>query len=358
MPRTRLHLLPTLALLGACANDAPGAAAPPAREPASSEVFVSAVDAASGAPLKDQELTVRYLVRAPITLDASALEKVPSAQPYRIVHAIAEDSLVVELRLEAPSYRRTDTVISVARGATGGTVKVALASRDGRTAVAATARPAPAPARGGAQPPPPAAAAPTEADDPADAAADLSGLEDGDGAFSRGDWRGALAGYRRLAAPRARRGPYARKYEQALVRTGIAQINLGQLPNAYEALRTAVDYNFRDYTAYFYLGQVQCSLGEFDAGRRTLGEVVALQATISAEQRPVVLALIDYQRGVCSHEEFKRARTGADQQRTAARAIEELDGFAVRGEALRPTPPQIQAAVNDARSRVRQIAGR
>lgn len=355
MLRTRLHLLPTLALLGACANDAPGAAAPPAREPASSEVFVSAVDAASGAPLKDQELTVRYLVRAPITLDASALEKVPAAQPYRIVHSVAEDSLVVELRLEAPSYQRADTVISVARGATGSTVKVALAPR---TAGAGSARAAPAPGGAGAQPPPSVAAAPAEADDPADAAADLSGLSDGDGAFSRGDWRGALAGYRRLAAPRARRGPYARKYEQALVRAGIAQINLGQLPNAYEALKTAVDYGFRDYTAYFYLGQVQCSLGEFDAGRSTLGQVVTLQSTISAEQRPIVLALIDYQRGVCSHEEFKRARSGTDQQRTAARAIEELEAFAAKAEAMRPPPPQIQAAADDARSRVRQIAGR
>src|SRR5687768_14401847 len=100
-----------LALLGGCAGQ-PEAAALPAREPASSELLLAAIDARTGEPLTDPELTVRYLVRTPIVEDGAEVERVSSAEPYRIVHAISTDSLVVELRLEAPSYERLDTVLA------------------------------------------------------------------------------------------------------------------------------------------------------------------------------------------------------------------------------------------------------
>jgi hypothetical protein len=364
LPR-RFTALILLALLAGCAGEPEAAAAPPEREPASSEVLLSAVDARTGAALTDPEVTVRYLVRAPITIDAADVKRVSSSEPYRIVHAISADSLVVELRLEAPSYERLDTVLAVARGATGGSFKVALSPRAARTASApAPAVPAQtAPARVAARPtaqPAPGAAAPSaaETDESLDASVDRGGLRDGDAAFGRGDWRGSVTAYRRMVAPRARRGAYARDYQLALVRLGISLINLGQMPGARDALSAAAELPFREYTVYFYLGQVECSLGQFDTGRRTLGEIPRLASNISDAQRPIVLALTDYQRAVCSHVEYQQARTAADAERTAARALEELEAFVQRGGAMRPVPAQVSGAVTDAQKRMREIAGR
>jgi len=47
-----------------------------------------------------------------ITLDAAGLERVSSLEPYRVEESVAEDSLVVEVRLEAASYHRLDTVLA------------------------------------------------------------------------------------------------------------------------------------------------------------------------------------------------------------------------------------------------------
>ncbi len=354
---SRLAIPTLVATLAGCEGD-PETAASPLPEPAASELFLAAVDAGNGAPLSDGELTVRYLVRAPITLDATAVERVPSAEPYRIVHAVAADSLVVEVRLEAPSYARIDTVLSVPRGGSAGPFRIAMAPRTerpagGRAAGAAAARPGPRPTAPSPERRPTAAAA----DELADANIDRTGLRDGDVAFDRGDWRAAVAGYRRMATPRGS-GPYASEYQLALVRLGISQINLGQWPGAYEALTEAVALDDRQYTGYFYLGQVECALGRFEAGRRTLGQVDNLASTISEAQRPIVLAVADYQRAVCSHDEFQQACTAAEAQQTAARALAELETFIARGEAMTPVPAPVQQAVTDARRRMREIAGR
>jgi hypothetical protein len=186
----------------------------------------------------------------------------------------------------------------------------------------------------------------------------LTGLRDGDAAFGRQDWRGAALGYRRMPPPRSRRSAYARQYQLASVRLGISLINQNQLPGALEALRDAAEFPFTEYTVYFYLGQVECSLGQFDAGRRSLAQIDRLASTISNEQRPIVLALNDYQRAVCSHGEFQQARGAADAQRAAARALEELEAFIAKGQAMQPIPPQIAGAITDAQRRVREIAGR
>ncbi len=329
-------------------------------EPASSELFVQAVDAGTSGALRDGQVTVRYLVRTPITLDAAAVERVASAEPYRIVHSVASDSLVVELRLEAPSYDPIDTVLAVVRGGSGGTTRIGMTPRTGRVAAAATA-PAVSPATAGptrpAAPPAAAAASPTAADDPADLTVDLSGFRDGDVAFQSQDWRRAIAGYSRMVPPRGR-GPYARQYELALVRLGISQINLGVWQGAKDALSDAVALNLGDYTAYFYLGQVECELGNIEPGRRALGEVGKLAPAISIGQRPIALALTDYQMAVCSHREYRMARTSGDQQRTAARAVADLEAFVERSGAMTPIPPQVQGAVADARKRLTEITRR
>ena len=142
------------------------------------------------------------------------------------------------------------------------------------------------------------------------------------------------------------------------MRRGISHINLGDLNGALEALREAVAFDFREYTAYFYLGQVQCSLGQFESGRRTLSEINRLDFSISEAQRPIVLVLVDYQRAMCSYHEFRRARDRADVARSGNQAIQEFEDFIRRGEALSPVPQQVQNAVADARSRVQEIRGR
>ena len=97
-------------------------------------MVLQAVDAGTGGGLSNDRLQVRYLVRAPITLDSSAVEEIPATEPYRIEHEIAEDSLVVEVRLEAPSYHRVDTVLAVARGSSAGPFTIRMTRQLGRQA--------------------------------------------------------------------------------------------------------------------------------------------------------------------------------------------------------------------------------
>ena len=127
MSRTVLLLLATIPSLWACSSEPESPPAEPTREALPSELSLEAVDAGTGEAISDARLTVRYLVRSPITLDESAVHEVPSGQPYRIAHAISEDSLVVEVRLEAPSYLRLDTVVAVGRGGSGGPFRIAMA---------------------------------------------------------------------------------------------------------------------------------------------------------------------------------------------------------------------------------------
>ena len=101
----------------------------PTGAPESSEILLQAVDAGTGGALADAQLTVRHLVRFPVTLDESAVESVPVGEPYSISHPISWDSLVVEVRLEAASYHRLDTVLAVARGGTTGATTLRMTRR-------------------------------------------------------------------------------------------------------------------------------------------------------------------------------------------------------------------------------------
>lgn len=78
------------------------------------------MDGGTGGPLADDEMTVRYLARSPITLDGASVDRIPEAEPCTIRHRVARDGLVVEVRSEAFSYHRVDTALSVGRGRTGG----------------------------------------------------------------------------------------------------------------------------------------------------------------------------------------------------------------------------------------------
>ncbi|NJD18150.1 MAG: hypothetical protein FIA95_02550, partial [Gemmatimonadetes bacterium] len=150
MPRRRL--LPLLAALSAagCSGEAELPTRAPLGPAEESRLTFQAVDAGTGGAITNDQMTVRYLVRAPITLDAAAVDRVSSVEPYAIAHPVAEDSLVVEVRLEAASYHRLDTVLAVARGGAAGPFTLRMARRLERAAAAGGG--GGAPPAGGAQP--------------------------------------------------------------------------------------------------------------------------------------------------------------------------------------------------------------
>ena len=139
----------------------------------STSLVLQAVDAGTGSALADAEMTVRYLVRAPIVFDASSVDRVPSVEPYEIGMPVGEDALVVEVRLEAESYHRVDTVFSVPKGTDAGPLTVRLSPRLDRVAQS--------------QPtvsPPPEATVP--------AGPDRSAMNAGDRAYQQGAWLEAM----------------------------------------------------------------------------------------------------------------------------------------------------------------------
>lgn len=346
-----------LSFVAGCSSDTGGPSVEaPARDPESSAVTFQAVDAGTGSLLVDDMLTVRYLVRAPITIDEAGVEQVSSSEPYRIAHSVAEDSLVLEVRLEAASYHRLDTVLVVARGASVGPMTLRMARRLDRSTRAG--RPVteerPTSDRTETRPSP---TTPSPAADP-DAAVDRSAMRTGDEAFNRRDWFAATRAYERMEEPTRPSGTYAQEYAQALVRRGASHINLGEWAGALDALEEAVTFDAAGFSAYLLLAQTQCGVGRIPAGRQTLTEIGPLRSGLSARERPVVQALVEYQKGICSFKAFGRAEATRDLLRTGSRAVRELEGFIELGEALSPAPARVASALGDARRRVEEIRDR
>ena len=344
-----------MALLGGCSGEADPSTDAQATDPQPSEVVLQAVDAGTGAALTDDQLTVRYLVRTPITLDASAVDQVSASEPYRIAHAVAEDSLVVELRLEARSYHRLDTVLTVARGASAGPFTVRMTRRLDRVAGTGGARPAAGGVR--ADTPPPADAQPSQPTDP-DVGIDRTALRAGNEAFQAGDWVAATRGYLNMVEPPRRTGTYARAYQQALVRLGVSHINLGEWAGALNALEEAVSFDSPGFNAYLTLGQAQCAVGRTEDGRRSLDQIDGMASTLPAGERPVVLAFVAYQRAVCSQRDFERAEGALQRVQSGAATIRAYEAFIEQGEALNPQPAQLQQALRNARRRIGEVRDR
>ena len=356
-------ILLSFALLG-CSGEADPSTDAQATDPQRSELVLQAVDAGTGAALTDGQLTVRYLVRTPITLDASAVDQVSASEPYRIAHTVAEDSLVVELRLEARSYHRLDTVLTVARGASAGPFTVRMTRRFDRVAATGEARPVAGP--GGARPaaagvradaPPPADAQPSQPTDP-DVGIDRTALQAGNKAFQAGDWGAATRAYLNMVEPRRRTGTYAREHQQALVRLGVSHINLGEWAGALNALEEAVSFDSPGFNAYLTLGQAQCAVGRTEDGRRSLDQIDAMASTLSAGERPVALAFVAYRRAVCSHRDFERAEGAMQRVQSGAATIQAYEAFIEQGEALNPVPPQLRQALRNARRRIADVRDR
>lgn len=352
MRRSGFSTLILTALGSACSGEGEGPLAQLPIGPAeASEITLQAVDAGTGAALADDELTVRHLVRFPITLDESAVEAVTSSEPYRIQHAVAWDSLVVEVRLEAPSYHRMDTVLTVARGGSVGPVTLRMARR-----LAQGERPSPTTNR----PTVPAdrpASTPVAAADP-DAGIDRAALTAGDRAFEQGQWAAATNAYLNMPAPPRQTGTYAQQYSQAMVRLGASHINLGEFGGALDALETAVTYEDVGYTAYLLLGQSQCTVGRFDAGRQSLGEIDRLAPTIPASEWGAAHALSGYQRAHCTYQEFQRVDAHLERLRVGSAAIGQYEDFIEEGESMSPVPAPVSQALEEARTRIEEIRAR
>jgi hypothetical protein len=330
-------------MLGACYTppEAPVQARTGAHEP--SEVVFQAVDAGTGAALEDPEMTVRYLVRAPITFDATAVERVPSVEPYRISHDVAEPNLVLEVRLEAASYHGLDTVLSVSKGGSAGPLTMRLSRRLDLVVQGSGPEPEPEPVR----PPPDANTAPD--------GEDRAALQQGNAAFQNGDWLAATEAYQRMPAPVDEASAYGGAFLEGRTRQGIAHINRSEYARALEVLEEAADLDSPPPNTFLRLAEAQCAVGRTEEGRGTLAQLARARSRMTPAVQNVVTAMIEYRRGVCTHGEFERAETTRERVRAGAAAMQELQGFVLGAEQMSPRPAEIDRAVDDAQRRIELI---
>jgi tetratricopeptide (TPR) repeat protein len=356
MSRRCLSALAAAALFGACSAEPPVPPQIALGEPESSELVFQAVDAGTGSALQDAQMMVRYLVRAPITLDASAMERVASTEPYRIAHEVAESDLVVEVRLEAASYFTIDTVLSVPRGQSGGPFTIRMARK-----LAQSARTSAAPTRptGGSAPvSQPAASPPSARPAAATATIDRSALDAGNQAYARGDWLEATTAYERMQAPSDPSSAYAGEYAEALVQRGIAHINRAEYGGALEALETAMNLDDPGFEAHLRLGQTQCAVGRTDEGRGNFAALARVINRMPPAERPFATAMTEYYKGRCSEGDFDRAEATLERMSAGAGAIREYEKFIELAGNVSPSSAELQAAVDDATQRIAGVRAR
>jgi len=354
MRPNRMSIPAVLSAAAACYGPPQMPQEAPLGHPEAAAVLVQAVDAGTGAALSDSEMTVRYLVRSPITLDASRVEQVTSVEPYEIRHVIQEESLVLEMRLEADSYFRLDTVLTVPKGTTAGPLTMRMSRR-----LDAVARREPEPEPRPVTPPPAGGGRgtlPGVASGP-----DRTALLAGNRAFERGSWLEATEAYARMPLPGDPGSSYGQEYQQGLLRRGVAHMNRAEYAAALEVLESAASYGTPGFQTFLRLAGAQCAVGRTEEGRGTLAQLQRGLNRMTSNEQLLVGALIDYERGICSHGEFDRAQTTRERVRTGSAAIQELQAFIDFGERIEPVPAVVQTAVEDARNRIdlirRRMAG-
>lgn len=333
----------SLGVLSGCYTppDPPAEARPGAHEP--SELTFQAVDAGTGGALEDAEMTVRYLVRAPITFDATAVDHVPSIEPYRISYDVADPNLVLEVRLEAASYHHLDTVLSVPRGGSAGPLTMRMSRR--LDLVAHQPEPEPEPEPTPPRPPP----------NVARDGENRTALQNGNRAFERNDWLAATEAYQRMPPPVDQTSEYGRQYVEAKTRQGIAHINRSEYARALEVLEEAARLDSPPPNTFLRLAEAQCAVGRTEEGRGTLAQLSRARNRMTPTMQNLVTAMIEYRRGVCTHGEFERAETTRERVRTGSTAMQELQGFIQGAEQMSPRPAEVDRAVEDAQRRVEQI---
>lgn len=308
------------------------------------ELVLQAVDAGTGSVLHDEEMTVRYLVRKPIVFDVASVDRVPTTEPYEISHEVGEPELVVEVRLEADSYHRLDTVVSVSRGGTAGPLTMRMSPRLDRMASQPEGDPEPEPE-------------PVERE-PTAVEIGRAAIREGDRAFQREAWLEATEAYQRMPAPDDEMSEYGREYLQARVRQGEAHIERSEYGRALEIFEEVTDMESPGPNAYLRLAQTQCAVGRTEEGRGTLALVDRAKNRLGAVEQSTVAAMIAYHRGICSYGEFDRAETTRERVRTGAQAMQQLNGFIEGARAMSPVPPRVYEAVEDAERRVSEIRRR
>lgn len=314
---------------------APAGARPGVHEPA--ELTFQAVDAGTGGTLEDREMTVRYLVRAPIAFDAAAVDRVPSQEPYTISHDVAEPNLVLEVRVEADSYHRLDTVLTVAKGTSAGPLTVRLSRRLGVVV----------------QNPPPRQ--PTQPVVTTPAGEDRTPLEAGNRAFAQGQWLSATESFQRMPAPRSETSAYGRDYLEAKTSQGIAHINRSEFARALEVLEEAAALDSPGPDTFLRLAEAQCAVGRTEEGRGSLASLGRARSRMEPLEQNRVTALIQYRRGVCSQGVFERAQTTLERISAGGDAMRELEGFVQGAEQMSPRSQDVTQAIDDAKRRIETI---
>ncbi len=301
-------------------------------------LVLQAVDAGTGSALADDEMTVRYLVRAPIAFDVSSVQEVSSLDPYEISHPVGEDELVLEVRLEADSYHRLDTVLAVAKGTSAGPLTVRLSRRLGlSTPTESVTRPT------------------TPDPDPVPSGPDFTSVRAGDRFFAQGAWLEATEAYQRMPAPADELSDYGRAYLQGRLNQGIAHIERSEYARALEVFESAAAMRDPGPDAFLRLGQAQCAVGRTEEGRGTLASVERMRSRLPPLEQNRVSALVAYRRGVCSQGEFERAETTRSRVQAGSRALQELNAFAEGARAMSPIPAEVMTAIADAERRVEAI---
>lgn len=348
-----------LALAAGCSGDAELPTRAPLGPAEDSRLVFQAVDAGTGGALTNDRMTVRYLVRRPITLDATGVEQVSSTDPYRIAQPVAEDSLVVEVRLEAASYHRLDTVLAVARGDEAGPFTLRMARRLARAAGGgAPASGGGAPTGGGQPAVSGGAAAPPEAPAGGGAPMDRTALNAGNRAYQAGNWVQAVAAYEGLQLPQGASAADTRDYQQARIRQGIAHLNRSEYAAALDALEEAAGLAIPSGAANLRLAQAQCAVMRVDEGRRTLSNVERLAPQLDARERASALAMVQYVNALCGLGDLDRAQAALDKVRVGNRIIQELQSFVDRAATVSPPTEDLTAAVTDAQKQIDAIRAR
>lgn len=306
------------------------------------ELVLQAVDAGTGSLLQDEEMTVRYLVRKPIVFDVASVSRVPTAEPYDISHEVGGPELVVEVRLEAASYHRLDTVVSVPRGGSAGPLTMRMSPRLDRVAAQPEEEPDPEPVQR----------------EPTSVEIGRAAMRDGDRAFGRESWLEATEAYQRMPTPDDEMSEYGREYLQARIRQGEAHINRSEYGRALEIFEEVTDMQSPGPNANLRLAQTQCAVGRTEEGRGTLALVDRAKNRLGAVEQSTVAAMVAYQRGLCSYGEFDRAETTRERVRTGAQAMQELNAFIEGARAMSPVPPSVYQAVEDAERLVEEIRRR
>ncbi len=349
----RVALLLASCAVVACYGPPDMPLAEPLAHPEAATLLIQAVDAGTGAAVGDPELTVRYLVRAPIILDAAAVERVPSVEPYEIRQVIQEDQLAVEVRLEAPSYHHLDTVLTVPRGASVGPLTMRMSRRlglvAGSTPSAPVRQPEPEPVI------PPGGGRGTL---PGTSGPDRTALLAGNRAFERQSWLEATEAFARMPLPDDPNSAYGQEYQQALLRRGVAHMNRAEYGAALEVLESASTYGTPGFQTFLRLAAAQCAVGRTEEGRGTLAQLERGLNRRTQNEQLLVGALINYERGLCSQGEFDRAQTTRERVRTGSAAIQELQAFIGFGERIEPVPDVVATAIDDARGRIEDIRRR